>query len=97
MSMKRTRVKSYGSSKRYDDGPVSFNKSGQPESERTWEDYVGGKPDDAFVPYDMKAKFARGALISHAKFGKGIVLGVEENRMDVLFAEGKKKLGHGLG
>jgi len=34
--------------------------------------------------------------VTHPKFGKGVVLAVEEQRMDVLFAEGKKKLGQGL-
>ncbi len=96
MSMKRTRAKSsYGSSRRGDDGPISFGKSSQ-AAEKTWDDYVSGQSDDAFQPYSMKSKFERGALINHPKFGKGVVLGVEDQRMDVLFADGKKKLGQGL-
>jgi len=95
MSMKRTRAKSYGSSRRDNDGTISFGKSSQ-AAEKTWDDYVSGQSDDAFVPYSMKTKFEQGALINHPKFGKGVVLGVEEQRMDVLFADGKKKLGQGL-
>jgi hypothetical protein len=95
MSMKRTRAKTYGSSRRGEDGTISFGKSAQ-AAEKSWDDYVSGQGDEAFLPYSMKSKFEQGALINHPKFGKGVVLGVEEQRMDVLFAEGKKKLGHGL-
>jgi hypothetical protein len=95
MSMKRTRTKSFGSSKRYDDGPVSFNRSSH-QPEKSWDEHIAGQPDDAFVGYSTKAKFELGALISHPKFGKGVVIGVEDQRIDVLFQDAKRKLAHGL-
>ena len=94
--MKRSRAKTYGSSRRYDDAQVSFNKQGGQQPEKPWEEYVADQSDDAFAPYSMKTRFEGGALLSHPKFGKGVVLHVEEQRMDVLFADGKRKLGHGL-
>ena len=94
MSMKRTRTRSYSPSRR-DEGPVTFSKQSQ-ESEKSWDELIAGHPDEAFAPYSMKSKYERGGLISHPKFGKGIVTGVEDQRIEVLFAEGKKKLGHGL-
>ncbi len=95
MSMKRTRTKSFGSSRRYDDGPVSFNKSAH-QAEKGWEELIADHPDDAFVSYSIKTKFERGALIAHPKFGKGVVVGVEDQRIDVLFQDAKRKLAHGL-
>lgn len=55
-----------------------------------------GKTDKAFSAYSMKESFKLGALIDHSKFGKGVVLKVEEQRIEVLFADGKRKLGHAL-
>jgi len=42
----------------------------------------------------MSTRFSKGDLITHPKFGKGLVLGVEGTRIEVLFQDGKKKLGH---
>ncbi len=53
-------------------------------------------PDDAFVAYSLKGHYERDALILHAKFGKGAVVHVEDQRVDVLFADGKRKLAHNL-
>jgi len=94
MSIKRTRQKSY-SPKRQDEKTVSLgSKAAEPE--KSWEAYVAGQADDAFVPYSMKSRYERGALVAHPKFGKGVVTHVDDSRIDVLFADGKKKLGHGL-
>jgi hypothetical protein len=49
------------------------------------------------VPYALASRFEKGVLVLHAKFGKGVVLAVEGTRIDVLFAEGRKKLGHAPG
>ena len=38
---------------------------------------VEGKPDESFLPFAMSTRFAKGDLILHPKFGKGLVLGVE--------------------
>ncbi len=93
MSMKRTRAKSFGSSRRHDEGPVSFSKSAA-QPEKTWEEHVTGQPDEAFAPYSMKTHYAKGALLLHPKFGKGVVIGFEGAVAVVLFPEGPKKLGH---
>ena len=44
----------------------------------------------------MSSRYAKGNLILHSKFGKGLVLGVEGPRIEVLFQDGKKKLGHAV-
>jgi hypothetical protein len=67
------------------------------EKEKTWDEWVAGQPDEAFAPYSLKAHFARGALIQHPKFGKGAVAAVEGQLIIVLFADGRKKLGHAPG
>jgi len=94
MSIKRTKQRTYG---RRDDGVAfTFNKPEEAAPEKTWEEQMAGQPEEAFVPYSMKSVLSKGALIAHPKFGKGIVVAVEDSRVDVLFSEGKKKLGHRL-
>jgi hypothetical protein len=94
MSMKRSKQRTYG--RRSGDDAVSFSFGGKKaeEPEKSWEDQVTGQPEEVFAPYSLQGTFSKGALIAHPKFGKGVVLGVEGPRMDVLFQEGKKKLGH---
>lgn len=95
--MKRTRAKSFGtSSRRYDDAPISFNKSAERLPEKSWAEHVDGKADDAFAAYSMKTRYERGALVMHSKFGKGVVLHSEDQRIEVLFADGNRTLGHAL-
>jgi hypothetical protein len=89
MSMKRTKQRTTGSA-RDDDEPDAWGKPKEPEP--TWAD-VEAKPEASFVPFAMSSRYAKGALISHSKFGKGLVLGVEGTRIEVLFKDGKKKLG----
>jgi hypothetical protein len=91
MSMKRTKQKSVGKEK---DAETDFwAKPATPE--KSWEEAVENQPDGDFVPYVMSERFAKGQLILHSKFGKGIVMDVETARVEILFQEGKKKLGHG--
>jgi hypothetical protein len=96
MSIKRSKQSS-GSSRRNEAvSPFSFGKQPTPpEPDKTWEERTAGQPDEAFVPYSMKMRFAKGALISHPKFGKGAVVAVDTTVVEVLFSDGKKKLGHG--
>jgi hypothetical protein len=91
MSMKRTKQKSTGKEK---DAARDFWAK-PAEIERTWEESVEGKPDPDFTLYMMTERFTKGQLILHPKFGKGIVTDVEPLRVEILFQEGKKKLGHG--
>lgn len=91
MSMKRTKAKTSGKEK---DGPTDFwAKPVVPE--KTWEESTTDKPDDAFTPYGMGATFTKGQLVAHSKFGKGVVTDVEPVRVEILFQDGKRKLGHG--
>ncbi len=92
MSMKRSKQKSSGGSRSSDAMSSIFSKP--VEKEQTYDELVGGQPDEAFAPYSLKTRFARGALILHPKFGKGAIVAVEGPLVVVLFADGRKKLGH---
>ena len=90
MSMKRVKQKTQGRERNVDSD--FWTKPAAPE--KTWEEAVEGKPDDDFTPYAMTERFTKGQLVLHSKFGKGVVAGVESARVEILFQEGKKKLGH---
>jgi hypothetical protein len=91
MSMKRAKPKTSGKDK---SGETDlWAKPVQPE--KTWDGAVKDQPDEAFTAYAMGARFTKDQLVSHPKFGKGIVTDVEPVRVEILFEAGKKKLGHG--
>ncbi|MGO8999831.1 MAG: hypothetical protein ACLQVI_41425 [Polyangiaceae bacterium] len=91
--MKRSRAKSSGSGRASGEDESSyFAKPKEPE--KTWAEHLDGKGDDAFLPYAMTSRFTKGQLLTHPKFGKGIVVHVEGQRIEVLFEDGPKKLGH---
>jgi hypothetical protein len=93
MSMKRSKAKSSGTARDTGtDDATYFKKTKAPEL--TYEQHMDGKTDDLFAPFSMNATYAKGALITHAKFGKGVVVAVEGLRVEVLFADGMKKLSH---
>jgi len=92
MSIKRSKQRNFGS-RDSDEAATGFG-SKKVELPKVWADETVGKPDSDFTPYTVTTKFAKGALLLHSKFGKGIVLDVEGARVEVLFAEGPKKLGH---
>jgi hypothetical protein len=93
MSMKRSKQRSSGSSRHSGNEDDAWAKPPEPDPSFT---EVESKPDDAFVPFQLSSRYAKGDLISHPKFGKGLVLGVEGTRIEVLFQDGKKKLGHSV-
>jgi hypothetical protein len=94
MSMKRTKQRGTGSGRSSpQDDDAAWTKPAEPEPK--WAE-VDSKPDAAFVPFAISSRFAKGDLILHSKFGKGLVLGVEPGRIEVLFQDGKKKLGHAV-
>jgi hypothetical protein len=99
MSIKRGKQRTFGSQNdsggEDDKDDNYFAKVKEPE--KTWANDVQGKPDDAFVPYSMATRFAKGALVSHPKFGKGIVTATDATNVVVLFESGPKKLGHATG
>jgi hypothetical protein len=90
MSIKRSKQRSFGRREAEESGFGS--KPGEPE--KTWVELVEGKADDVFVPYVMTTKYSRGTLLLHPKFGKGAIVNVEGPRIEVLFEDGGKKLGH---
>ena len=91
MSMKRTKQRSGG--RETDNGTDFWAKPVEPE--KTWTEMTEGKEDEAFTAYSMSARFTKGQLLTHPKFGKGVVVDVEASRVEILFQDGKKKLGHG--
>jgi hypothetical protein len=96
MSMKRSKQRSSGSS-RFSSGDNESEAWAKPAGpEPTWAADVESKPDESFVPFALSSRYAKGDLILHSKFGRGLVLGVEATRIEVLFQDGKKKLGHAV-
>ncbi|MGH7293884.1 MAG: hypothetical protein ACRELB_03070 [Polyangiaceae bacterium] len=91
--MKRTKQRTSGSGRNSDHETDPWAKPPAPDPE--WSE-VESKPEESFVPFALSTRFAKGDLILHAKFGKGMVLGVEGSRIEVLFQDGKKKLGHAV-
>jgi hypothetical protein len=92
MSIKRSKQRSFSSRDRDDAAPGLGDKKIEPE--KVWADEVAPKDDGAFVAYSPASRFTKGALLTHAKFGKGLVTFVEGARIEVLFEDGVKKLGH---
>jgi hypothetical protein len=93
MSMKRSKQRNSGPNRSTDDDSPAWAKPA--EAEPTWTE-VETKPDGSFVPFLLASRYSKCDLILHPKFGKGLVVGVEATRIDVLFKDGKKKLGHAV-
>lgn len=91
MSMKRSKQRTSGPNRYSEDDAWAK----PPEPEPSWAE-VEGKPDESFVPFVLSSRYAKGDLIRHPKFGKGMVLTAEPTRIEVLFQDGKKKLGHAV-
>ena len=94
MSMKRSRTSS-ARPKAGGESRDSWSKPKDAQHEPTWEETVGDKPDDAFRPFSLAERYAVGDLIFHAKFGRGAVVAADATQIEVLLAEGRKKLAHG--
>ena len=92
MSIKRTKQRS-ASSKDHGEAETGLGAK-KIEPPKVWADETAGKDDAAFAPYSTTTKFAKGALLLHSKFGKGLVILVEGTRIEVLLEDGIKKLGH---
>jgi hypothetical protein len=94
MSIKRSKQRSSGK-RDQEVGDGIWAKKPVVEPEKNWERDVASHADEEFRAYAMTERFAKGELINHAKFGKGLVIEAEPQRVEVLFQEGPKKLGHG--
>jgi hypothetical protein len=95
MSIKRTKQRSFSGGRDSDSDALSPFGNKPAEPVKTWAEQLEGKADEAFLAYSFSSRFEKGALLSHPKFGKGVVVGVEPQRIEVLFEDGLKKLGHG--
>ncbi len=63
-----------------------------------WQQQVAGKERSLFAPYAISARFAPQQLISHKKFGDGVVMAVvEDQKINVLFRDGPRILIHNRG
>ena len=60
-----------------------------------WKDVVADKPEEAFLAYAPASRYEKDTLIAHSKFGKGVVVEVDGNKIHILFEEGVRKLLHG--
>ncbi len=95
MSMKRSKPRSSGSRREESSSePEWMRSSAKQAPAKSWAEYVEGQPDDAFTPYALSTRFHEGQLVAHPKFGKGAVTLVIDKRIEVLFSDGKKSLGH---
>jgi len=92
MSMTRSKPRTSGRSQDSQSDDDFFNKAKEPE--KNWVDQVSNKPDNAFTPYALTSRYDKGQLVTHPKFGKGLVTFVEGTRVEILFQDGTKKLGH---
>ena len=93
MSIKRSKQVNYKS--KFQDAPTTGPFAAKPaDPELSWAEHMAGKEDASFAPYALTAKYEKGALIQHPKFGKGVVTVVEGTKVEVCFEEGTKKLGH---
>ena len=94
MSMKRAReVRRTRDNEGDDDGFLTKRPA---EKVWDWEKEVAALPNDTFAAYSPKSTFAKAAFVSHVKFGKGVVIGVEPGKVEILFQDCPKKLAHGL-
>ena len=94
MSIKRSKQRTFGSSRDSGEDDDYFAKPKEPE--KTWEQHMEGKGDGDFAPYSMSNRYAKGQLVTHPKFGKGVVVTVDATNVQILFQDGTKKLGHGV-
>jgi hypothetical protein len=93
MSIKRVKQATKGTRRDQDSTP-SFWTQKEPERTWDWAQDVATQPDDSFAPYALTTGFAKGGLVLHTKFGKGVVTQVDGPNIDVLFEEGPKRLRH---
>lgn len=94
MSMKRTKQSKAPSAR----GSASSSRTASKAKEvvKTWAQWTEGQPDSAFVTYNMKERYGKGQLLSHATFGRGAVVAAHDSLVEVIFADGQRRLGHGI-
>jgi hypothetical protein len=61
-----------------------------------WEEAIAGRTPAEFTPYTIAATFAAGQLVSHKKFGDGVVSEIiDAGKVQVIFSDGPKVLVQG--
>ena len=83
------------SSRKADSAPPRGSSPSSAPKPPKWKDVVADKPDSAFTPYASASRYEKDSLIAHSKFGKGIVVEVDGNKVHILFEQGVLKLLHG--
>ena len=94
-----------GSTHRYRTAPGQFRRtaaagavkeavSGRTAQER-WEAAIAGASGRP-LPYSMEGKYRSGDVISHERFGKGVVVKVMEKKCAVLFQDQERLMASGL-
>ncbi len=77
------------------DAPSRGSSASSTTKPPKWKDVVADRPDNAFAPYASASRYEKDALIAHSKFGKGIVVEVDGNKVHILFEQGVLRLLHG--
>jgi len=92
MSIKRGKQVNYRA-KDQDDQPTRGPFAPKPPPPvLTWAEHMAAREGATFAPFSLTAKYDKGALIDHPKFGKGVVTAIEGPRIEVCFESGTKKL-----
>ncbi|MBI4954815.1 MAG: hypothetical protein HY908_22530 [Myxococcales bacterium] len=72
-------------------------ESAEAERRRLWERAIAGRSPNEFRAYRMTESYGEGELVHHGKFGDGVVSEVVDGgKVEILFAEGPRRLAHGL-
>lgn len=67
-----------------------------PSPAREWQTNVADRDSKEFVPYSIHATFETGQLVSHPKFGSGLVKEtLAAQKLSILFKDGARTLVHG--
>jgi hypothetical protein len=67
-----------------------------PSPAREWQTTVADRDSKEFVPYSIHTTFETGQLVSHPKFGSGLVKEtLAAQKLSVLFKDGPRTLVHG--
>ena len=57
-----------------------------------WKGFHNQHKNNKSANYNMKNNYTAQTALSHPTFGWGFILSVNDNRLEVLFQEGRKKL-----
>lgn len=93
MSIHRPKRASYRANR---ESPTSLEPKEEPRP-ADWSEAVQGKGEGEFRAYSVKETYATGDGVTHPKFGPGVVVEVEPNKMAVLFESGERRLVHSMG